>query len=115
LARAINRGEYRFPENHVLMGWREIQTGEERHWRCSALRHMYFDRDDRDWAARGLANMGFFEPDDPFGLIEPLTALALRYEDHPAQREAGTGEITALLTTYLTRAPWPKGPLRPGS
>jgi hypothetical protein len=67
------------------------------------------------WAARGLANMGFFEPDDPYGLIEPLTALALRYEDHPAQREAVAGEITALLTAYLTRVPWPKGPLRPGS
>ena len=55
------------------------------------------------------------EPDDPYGLIEPLTALALLYEDHPAQREAVAGEITALLATYLTRVPWPKGPLSTGS
>lgn len=39
---------YRLPENHVLMGWRNLRTGNERRWRCSSLRHMYFDRDDRD-------------------------------------------------------------------
>jgi hypothetical protein len=61
------------------------------------------------WAARGIANMGFFEPDDPYGLIEPLTALAERYEDYPAQREVAAAEITTLLTAYLTRVPWPKG------
>jgi hypothetical protein len=67
------------------------------------------------WAARGIANMGFFEPDDPYGLVEPLTALAERYEDYPAQREVVAAEITTLLTAYLTRGPWPKGPLRAGS
>ena len=67
------------------------------------------------WAARGIANMGFFEPDDPYGLVTPLTALAEQYEDYPAKREKVAAEITTLLTTYLTRTPWPKGSLRTGS
>lgn len=66
------------------------------------------------WAARGIANMGFFEPDDPYGLVEPLTALAERYEDYSEEREVVAAEITTLLATYLTRVPWPKGPLLTG-
>jgi hypothetical protein len=60
------------------------------------------------WAARGIANMGFFEPDDPYEMVGPCTALAERYEDFPPERDATAAKITDLLTTYLTKVPWPK-------
>lgn len=59
------------------------------------------------WAARGIANMGFFAPDDPYGLIEPCTTLAERYEDYPPERETTAAEIAELLATYLNNVPWP--------
>ena len=57
-------------------------------------------------AARQIANMGFHHPADPFGLIDPLADLAMQYEDYPEQRGELAVEITALLSTYLSRAPW---------
>ena len=34
---------YRVGEQDVLMGWWNLRTGEQRHWRCSSLRHMLLD------------------------------------------------------------------------
>jgi hypothetical protein len=38
---------YQVGEREILMGWVNIRTGDSRHWRCSSLRHMLFDVDDR--------------------------------------------------------------------
>ncbi|HEX2300067.1 MAG TPA: hypothetical protein VHH34_16405 [Pseudonocardiaceae bacterium] len=57
-------------------------------------------------AARQIANMGFHHPADPFGLIDPLADLAMRYEDYPEERGRVAEEITAVLSAYVTRAPW---------
>jgi hypothetical protein len=38
---------YQLGEQDVLMGWISYRTGETRHWRCSSLRHMWLDVDDR--------------------------------------------------------------------
>lgn len=58
-------------------------------------------------AARHIASEAFHEPDDPFGLVAPMTALAERYEDHPTSREATATEVRAALTDFLSHAPWP--------
>jgi hypothetical protein len=58
-------------------------------------------------AARHIANEALHEPDDPFGLIAPMTELAERYEDHPASREATAADVRAALSDFLARAPWP--------
>lgn len=57
-------------------------------------------------AARQIANMGFHQPADPFGLVTPMTDLAMRYEDRPEQRAEIAPEITATLSGYVARAPW---------
>lgn len=57
-------------------------------------------------AARQIANMGFHQPADPFGLIDPLTDLAMRYEDYPDERGDLADEITAVFSGYVRRAPW---------
>ena len=38
---------YTVPESEILMGWVHLRTGQTRHWRCSSLRHMLLDVDDR--------------------------------------------------------------------
>lgn len=57
-------------------------------------------------AARQIANMGFHQPADPFGLVDPLAGLAMRYEDHPEERGEVADRIGAVLAAYLARAPW---------
>lgn len=57
-------------------------------------------------AARLIANEGFHTPADPYGLLPPLTALAVRYEDRPDERVATAQEIVELLADYVTRVPW---------
>jgi hypothetical protein len=34
---------YMAGEQEILMGWRNLRDGTERHWRCSSLRHMMLD------------------------------------------------------------------------
>ncbi|GAA0926751.1 hypothetical protein [Pseudonocardia zijingensis] len=58
-------------------------------------------------AARHIANEAFHEPDDPFGLIAPMTELAERYEDHPHLREQTADQVRATLFDFVDRAPWP--------
>jgi hypothetical protein len=58
-------------------------------------------------AARHIATEAFHEPNDPFGLIEPMTELAERYEDHPDSRDEIAIEIQSVLSDFLARAPWP--------
>lgn len=38
---------YRIGPHEILMGWINIRTGDQRQWRCSSLRHMLLDDEDR--------------------------------------------------------------------
>jgi hypothetical protein len=58
-------------------------------------------------AARGISAVGFHEPVDVFGLIEPMTELTERYEDVPEAREATGAEIMRVLEAFRAAAPWP--------
>ena len=58
-------------------------------------------------AARGISAVGFHEPVDVFGLIEPMTVLTERYEDVPEAREATAAEIVRALEAFQAAAPWP--------
>ncbi len=35
-------------EQEVLMGWVSLRDGRHRQWRCSSLRHMFWDDEDRE-------------------------------------------------------------------
>ncbi len=59
------------------------------------------------WAARPIVHAAYHRPTDTYGLVQPLTALTERYEDHPDERPAVAEEITAVLTRFLEIAPWP--------
>jgi hypothetical protein len=59
-------------------------------------------------AARHIANEGFHEPADPYGLVGPMNELAERYEDRPAERSAAAAEIAAVLDRFRAQAPWPR-------
>jgi len=39
--------EYRVGPDEILMGWMNFRSGDRRHWRCSSLRHMLLDDEDR--------------------------------------------------------------------
>ena len=39
--------EYQSGPNEILMGWLNVRTGDQRQWRCSSLRHMLLDDEDR--------------------------------------------------------------------
>ncbi len=58
-------------------------------------------------AARHIASEDFHEPLDRFGLIAPMTELAVRYEDRPDERHAVAREIVRELDAFRARAPWP--------
>lgn len=58
-------------------------------------------------AARHIASEDFHEPADRFGLVEPMTELAVRYEDRPDERNATGAEIARELEAFRARAPWP--------
>jgi hypothetical protein len=58
-------------------------------------------------AARHIAAEDFHQPLDRFGLIAPMTELAERYEDFPADRAAISVEIEAQLDQFRAGAPWP--------
>ncbi|WP_232664680.1 hypothetical protein [Pseudonocardia sp. TRM90224] len=52
-------------------------------------------------AARRVLTLSVYKPDDPFGIIEPLTVLVERYEDVLDERNRIGVEITELLRDYL--------------
>lgn len=58
-------------------------------------------------AARHIASEDFHEPADRFGVVGPMTELAVRYEDRPEERGALALEIARQLDTFRGRAPWP--------
>ena len=39
--------EFVVPPNELLMGWVNLARGQTREWRCSSLRHMILDAEDR--------------------------------------------------------------------
>ncbi|WP_345609733.1 hypothetical protein [Pseudonocardia adelaidensis] len=58
-------------------------------------------------AARHIATEAYHNPDDPFGLIPPMTELAERYEDQASTRKVTAADIRTTLSDFLSRAPWP--------
>ena len=58
-------------------------------------------------AARHIASEDFHEPADRFGIVDPMTELAVRYEDRPEERDALALEIARQLDAFRARAPWP--------
>lgn len=58
-------------------------------------------------AARHIASEDFHEPADRFGILEPMTELAVRYEDFPDERAALDVEIARELDAFRARVPWP--------
>ncbi|MEJ3652446.1 hypothetical protein WEH80_05530 [Actinomycetes bacterium KLBMP 9759] len=50
---------------------------------------------------------GSHAPADRFGLVGPMTELAIRFEDVPDARPATAMEIEAVLADFCSRAPWP--------
>lgn len=57
--------------------------------------------------AVAIANEGFHQPADTFGLVAPMTELMIRYEDVPEAPEATGAEIRRVLQHFRARAPWP--------
>ena len=58
-------------------------------------------------AARHIASEDVHAPVDRFGIVEPMTELAVRYEDRPDERDAVAVEIVRRLDAFRARAPWP--------
>jgi hypothetical protein len=62
----------------------------------------------RPFLAAALIRLeGDHRPADRFGLVEPMTELAIRYEDVPEERAGTAAEITRMLAGFRARAPWP--------
>jgi hypothetical protein len=62
----------------------------------------------RPFLAAALIRLeGDHRPADRFGLVEPMTELAIRYEDVPEERAGTAAEITRMLAEFRARAPWP--------
>lgn len=101
--------EYAVNDAFVLMGWRNISTGETRQWRCSSLRHMmrdprpsgphdpYVDINDFMRCADRVVSYGFPRPGDPGN-----TRYITQY--HGTQRRGNvvvndaTGDIVTIYT-----------------
>jgi hypothetical protein len=58
-------------------------------------------------AARAISAVGYHEPVDVFGLVEPMTVLTERYEDVQDARAATAAEIVRVLGAFRQAAPWP--------
>lgn len=58
-------------------------------------------------AARLVRLEGDHRPADRFGLVLPLTELAIRFEDAPERRTEVDAEINDVLAAFRSRAPWP--------
>jgi hypothetical protein len=83
------------PDRHVdLISWNEASALAE------GNNTPYF-------AARGIVSVEIFRPADPFGLVEALSDLRMRYEDEPDTRDTTSAEITAVLDDFRARAPLP--------
>lgn len=97
-------------DQEVLFGWWNLSTGQERHWRCSSLRHMMWDRDDRpphdpyvDVAsfmicADEVVTHGFPRPGDPGN-----TVLIYQYNGTRDRAVAAVNDTTGdVITIYTT-------------
>lgn len=85
----------RGPESHFdLVCWNEANSLAEN------VQRPYL-------AARHIASEDFHEPADRYGIVEPMTELAERYEDRPDDRDAVALEIGHELDAFRARAPWP--------
>lgn len=62
----------------------------------------------RPYLAANLIRLeGGHAPLDRFGLVTPMTELAIRYEDVPQARDEAAAEIVRVLDGFRARAPWP--------
>ncbi|MBF6464534.1 hypothetical protein IU427_04980 [Nocardia beijingensis] len=56
-------------------------------------------------AAVAIRTLRIYEPDDPFGICEPMHAWCTQWEDEPDNRAAIDAAITTALSEFLTRNP----------
>jgi len=61
-------------------------------------------------AARHIANEGFHEAADAYGLIGPMSEFAERDEDQPSDRAATGADIAGALDAFRAQAAWPLPP-----
>ncbi len=54
-------------------------------------------------AAVAIRTLRIYEPDDPFGICEPMHAWCTQWEDEPGNRAAIDATITTALSEFLTR------------
>ena len=102
---------YQVGEQEILMGWRNLRDGAERHWRCSSLRHMMLDDHGTGEAhdpyvdivafmrcADKVVSYGFPRPGDPGKTV-------LHYQYNGTTKSAlvvvndATGDIVTMYTT----------------
>jgi hypothetical protein len=106
---------YQLPEDYVLMGWQNVRTAEQRRWRCSSLRHMYFDRDDRDEQnahdpyVNVLDFMKCVDKVVSYGFPRPGTGgnitLNYQYDGTKQLATVGVNPATGDVVTIYTRTP----------
>ncbi len=58
-------------------------------------------------AAVRISGLGLHDPADRFGLVGPMTALRVRYEDEPERRAETAARIVEVLDRFRAAAPWP--------
>lgn len=101
--------EYQIGEQDILMGWANISTGDVRQWRCSSLRHMLLDVDDRPahdpyvnipdfmTCTDKVVSYGFPRPGDPGN-----TRLIYQYNGTSNQASAVVNDATGDIATIYT-------------
>lgn len=101
--------EYRVGEQEILMGWVNIRNGDLRQWRCSSLRHMILDTDNRpahdpyvnipDFmrCVDKVVSYGFPRPGDPGN-----TRLIYQYNGTSNQAYVIVNDVTGDIASIYT-------------
>ncbi|MGH4026566.1 MAG: hypothetical protein ACRDRV_18480 [Pseudonocardiaceae bacterium] len=101
--------EYRVGEQEILIGWMNVRNGDVRQWRCSSLRHMLLDTDDRpphdpyvnipDFirCADKVVSYGFPRPGDPGN-----TRLIYQYNGTSNQAYVIVNDVTGDIASIYT-------------
>lgn len=104
--------EYRVGEQEILMGWVKVSDGDHRQWRCSSLRHMILDTDDRgahdpyvnipDFikCTDKVVSYGFPRPGDPGN-----TQLIYQYNGTRNRATVVVNDTTGDIATIYTGVP----------
>lgn len=101
--------EYRVGEQEILMGWINVRNGDIRQWRCSSLRHMLLDTDNRpahdpyvnipDFmrCTDKVVSYGFPRPGDPGN-----TRLIYQYNGTSNQAYVIVNDVTGDIASIYT-------------